>query len=201
MPNLYIIAGCNGAGKTTASMTILPEILDCEEFVNADEIARGLSPFHPEKVAFEAGRIMLNRMNHLLEKGEDFAFETTLSAKIFVNFIQRAHEKDYHVTLVFFWLNNIKLAQQRVKERVKRGGHNIEKEVIERSYYAGLKNLKELYTPICDDWMIFDNSKNTALIAQGNFNCNTPFHACNKKNLVIRCFTDETYINFHLTNN
>lgn len=176
MPNLYIIAGCNGAGKTTASMTILPEILDCQEFVNADEIAKGLSPFHPEKVAFEAGRIMLNRINHLLEKEEDFAFETTLSAKSYVDFIHRAHEKGYHVTLLFFWLKSIQLAQQRVIERVKRGGHNIEKEVIERRYNAGLKNLKKLYIRICDDWMVFDNSQNTALIAQGNFNNSIQIH-------------------------
>ena len=76
--NLYIIAGCNGAGKTTASLTILPEILNCKEFVNADEIAKGLSPFQPEKVSFEAGRIMLNRINELLETNQNFAFETTL---------------------------------------------------------------------------------------------------------------------------
>ena len=93
MPNLYIIAGCNGAGKTTASMTILPDILNCQEFVNADEIARGLSPFQPEKVAIEAGRIMLNRMNHLLEHGEDFAIETTLAIRSYVDFIRRAREK------------------------------------------------------------------------------------------------------------
>lgn len=77
----YIIAGCNGAGKTTASFTILPEILDCKEFVNANEIAKGLSPFQPEKVSFEAGRIMLNRINTLLSENENFAFETTLSTK------------------------------------------------------------------------------------------------------------------------
>ncbi len=170
MPNLYIIAGCNGAGKTTASMTILPEILDCQEFVNADEIARGLSPFHPEKVAFEAGRIMLNRMNYLLEKGEDFAFETTLSARSFVSFIKKAKEQGYKITLVFVWLESVELAKQRVAERVKRGGHNIEADVIERRYKAGLKNLNELYIPICDDWMVFDNSKILKVIAQGNFN-------------------------------
>lgn len=170
MPNLYIIAGCNGAGKTTASMTILPEILDCQEFVNADEIARGLSPFQPEKVAFEAGRIMLNRMNHLLEKGEDFAFETTLSARSYVNFIKRAREKGYKVTLVFVWLESVELAKQRVAERVKKGGHSIENDVIERRYKAGLKNLNELYIPICDDWIVFDNSKILQVIAQGNFN-------------------------------
>ena len=79
--NLYVIAGCNGAGKTTASFTILPEILDCKEFVNADEIARGISPFQPESVSFEAGRIMLKRIDDLLKENIIFAFETTLATK------------------------------------------------------------------------------------------------------------------------
>jgi len=101
---LYVIAGCNGAGKTTASFTILPEILDCKEFINADEIARGISPFQPEKVSFEAGRIMLNRINELLSKSENFAFETTLSTKSFKTKIIEAKEKGFQVTLLFFWL-------------------------------------------------------------------------------------------------
>ena len=86
---LYVIAGCNGAGKTTASFTILPEILDCKEFINADEIARGISPFQPEKVSFEAGRIMLNRINELLDRSESFAFETTLSGRAYLRHIAR----------------------------------------------------------------------------------------------------------------
>ena len=158
MPNLYIIAGCNGAGKTTASMTVLPEILNCYEFVNADEIARGLSPFQPEKVAIEAGRIMLNRIKHLVETGEDFAFETTLATKSYVSFIQKAKEQGYKVTLVFVYLNSIELAKQRVKDRVSKGGHHIEAEVIERRYHAGLKNFLHLYMPVCDLWMLIDNS-------------------------------------------
>jgi predicted ABC-type ATPase len=89
MPNLYIIAGCNGAGKTTASYTILPEILNCLEFVKADEIAKGLSPFQPETVSFEAGRIMLERINNLLDEGNDFAFETTLATRSYVSFVKR----------------------------------------------------------------------------------------------------------------
>ena len=150
-------------------MTILPEILDCREFVNADEIARGLSPFQPEKVAFEAGRIMLNRMNHLLEEGEDFAFETTLSGRGYVNFIKKAQEYGYKTTLVFVWLKNVELAKQRVAERVKKGGHNIEVEVIERRYKAGLKKFSELYMPISDEWFVFDNSENYPIsIAEGS---------------------------------
>ncbi len=157
--NLYIIAGCNGAGKTTASFTILPEILDCKEFVNADEIAKGLSPFQPEKVSLEAGRIMLNRIDELLSEKENFAFETTLSTKSYKSKIIEAKEKGYRVTLLFFWLRNIELAKERVKTRVSEGGHNIEAEVIERRYIRGIKNLFDIYLPIVDGAFIFDNSE------------------------------------------
>jgi predicted ABC-type ATPase len=156
---LYIIAGCNGAGKTTASFTILPEILDCKEFVNADEIAKGLSPFQPEKVSFEAGRIMLNRINELLSEDETFAFETTLSTKSYKSKIIEAKEKGYRVTLLFFWLQSIELAKERVKMRVSEGGHNIEPEIIERRYTRGIKNLFDIYLPIVDGALIFDNSE------------------------------------------
>jgi len=156
--NLYIIAGCNGAGKTTASFTILPEALNCKEFVNADEIAKGLSPFQPEKVAFESGRIMLKRINELLESKQDFAFETTLSTKSYKQKVIEAQNKKYKVTLLFFWLETVELAIERVKTRVLEGGHNIDTETIKRRYYRGIKNLFEIYLPIVDEVMIFDNS-------------------------------------------
>ena len=156
--NLYIIAGCNGAGKTTASYTILPEIIECKEFVNADEIAKGLSPFQPETVAFEAGRIMINRINELLKENESFGFETTLSTRSYKNKILKAKEQGYTVTLLFFWLNNIDLAKERVKTRVKEGGHNIPEKVIERRFIKGILNLFNLYLPIVDNVLIFDNS-------------------------------------------
>lgn len=156
--NLYIIAGQNGAGKTTASFTILPEILDCKEFVNADEIAKGLSPFQPEKVSFEAGRIMLNRISELLTQNANFAFETTLATKSYKNRILEAKQKNYNVTLLFFWLKNPELAKERVKTRVFEGGHNIPEDIIERRYYRGIKNLFEIYLSIVDQVLIFDNS-------------------------------------------
>ena len=156
--NLYIIAGCNGAGKTTASFTILPEILNCREFINADEIARGLSPFQPEKASVEAGRIMLHRIDELLLQGVDFAFETTLSTRSYTGRIKDAQSKGYFVTLLFFWLDRISLAKERVEIRVSEGGHNIPADVIERRYHRGIKNLFELYMPICDKTMIWDNS-------------------------------------------
>ena len=156
--NLYIIAGCNGAGKTTASYTILPEIIECKEFVNADEIAKGLSPFQPEAVAFEAGRIMINRIEGLLNDNITFAFETTLSTRSYKNKILLARNKGYQVILLFFWLNNVQLAKERVKTRVKEGGHNIPEEVIERRYFKGIYNLFDIYLPIVNGVLIFDNS-------------------------------------------
>ena len=157
--NLYIIGGCNGAGKTTASFTILPEILDCKEFVNADEIAKGLSPFQPESVSFEAGRIMLGRIRVLLNEHKSFGFETTLSTKSYKSMLLRAKQAGYNITLLFFWLRNVDLAIERVKTRVQEGGHNIEHHIIKRRYYRGLKNLFELYLDIPDSIMIFDNSE------------------------------------------
>lgn len=159
MPDVFIIAGCNGAGKTTASYTVLPELLHIKEFVNADEIARGLSPFQPETVAIEAGKIMLRRLAHLLEQKHDFAFETTLSSRTFVGFIHRAREAGYTVNLIFYWLDSVELAQARVKARVLDGGHNIPMETIVRRYHAGIKNFLKLYADIVDYWLLMDNSK------------------------------------------
>jgi len=157
-PQLYIISGCNGAGKTTASYTILPEILECKEFVNADEIAHGLSPFQPEKVAIEAGRIMIKRIDELLREMTNFAIETTLASRTYKNTILTARKKGYNITLIYFWLNNVELAKERVKNRVKEGGHNIDSQVIDRRYYAGIKNLFDIYLPIVDIALIYDNS-------------------------------------------
>ena len=156
--NLYIIAGCNGVGKTTASYTILPDIIDCKEFINADEIARGLSPFQPEKVSFEAGKIMLNRINELLGQHESFAFETTLATKSYRNKIISAKKKGFNIILLFFWLNNYHLAIKRVKNRVEEGGHHIPKDVIKRRYFRGIKNLFEIYLNEVDMAFIYNNS-------------------------------------------
>ncbi len=167
LPKLYIIAGCNGAGKTTASFTILPEILGCKEFINADEIAKGLSPFQPESVAMQAGRIMLARMDELLQKGETFAFETTLATKSYKQKIEWAQANGYEVTLLFFWLDSPNIAKERVAQRVAEGGHSIPLETIERRYYNGIANLFTIYIDIVDICYIFDNSEGRKeLIAQ-----------------------------------
>jgi|SRR5450631_3749459 len=158
MANLYIIAGCNGAGKTTASYTILPEMLNCQEFVNADSIATGLSPFNPGSVAFEAGRIMLGRIYQLIGEKVDFGFETTLSAKSYISLINVAREAGYEITLLYFWLSSPEFAMSRVAERVRKGGHNIPTDIIERRYYRGISNLLRLYIPACDNWIVIDNT-------------------------------------------
>jgi predicted ABC-type ATPase len=160
MANLYVIGGCNGAGKTTASFTVLPEMLNCKEFVNADEIAKGLSPFQPDKVAFESGRIMLQRIDELLNQQADFGFESTLATKSYRKTIEEAQQSGYFVTLIYFWLNSVELAIERVNRRVAAGGHNIPEEIIRRRYTSGIKNLINLFIPVADYWMIIDNSKN-----------------------------------------
>lgn len=155
---LFIIAGPNGAGKTTASFTILPELLDCQEFVNADEIARGLSPLDPDGAAFAAGRIMLERIDDLMNAGEDFAFETTLSSRSLLSMIIEAKKSGYLITLMFFHLHSPKLALNRVRTRVKEGGHNIPEEVIIRRYSRGLRNFFQLYKDEVPDWVFVENS-------------------------------------------
>lgn len=157
MANLYIIAGPNGAGKTTAAKTILPEILNVIEFVNADEIAKGLSPFNPEGVAFEAGRLMLLRIQQLRRENKDFSFETTLSTITYLNLIKEVRDSGYRVTLIFLWLNNVEIAKQRVKKRVAEGGHNILEDVIERRYTKGIMNLPRFLKNV-DEWYLYDNS-------------------------------------------
>ncbi|MVM31945.1 AAA family ATPase [Spirosoma sp. HMF4905] len=158
MPNLYIMAGPNGAGKTTTAYTLLPEILSVWEFVNADEIARGLSPFRPDSVAFEAGRIMLQRIDFLISKDVDFAFETTLSTRSYVQTIRRAKEAGYSVTLFFIYLSSPEMAVSRVAKRVSMGGHHIPTDVVYRRYERALKNLFTLYLPICDSFWVVNNS-------------------------------------------
>ena len=165
-PILYIIAGPNGAGKTTASFNVLPTLLNCREFVNADEIARGLSPFDVESVAIQAGKLMLERIEFLLKQGQTFAIETTLATTSYTNLVSRAQGLGYEVHLLFFWLSSPEVAYERVARRVKEGGHNIPGGVIERRYWRGLKNLFEKFMPIVDYWAIYDNNSTTNLMAE-----------------------------------
>jgi predicted ABC-type ATPase len=169
--NLYIISGCNGAGKTTASYEILPDMLNCKEFVNSDEIAKGLSPFNASDttVAVEASRIMYKRIRELIGIKQTFALETTLASRSIARLAEDAQEKGYDVTLLYFWLNTPDLAVERVKNRVAAGGHNVNETTIRRRYRAGILNLFDLYMPICNYWMITDNSLSPMeVIAKGS---------------------------------
>ena len=166
MPNLYIIAGPNGAGKTTASYTFLPEVLKCYEFINADEIARGLSPFRPKNADFEAGRIMLQRIDRHLEAKIDFAIETTLSTKYYLQLIKRAKKEGYQIVLLFLWLESSKTAKERVKKRVRMGGHDIPDEIIKRRYKRGLENFFRNFIHEADMWLLADNGEEYRVIAR-----------------------------------
>lgn len=166
---MYIVAGPNGAGKTTLSYTILPEIFDCEEFVNADEIARGISPLKPEKANFRAGRLMIERIKELISNGESFAFETTLSTMSYRGLIKYVTKLGYDTTLLFLALDSVDLAFQRVKTRVQEGGHNIPTDTIERRYNKGLSNLFKIYMPLVSRWILVDNSSEKfEFIAEGS---------------------------------
>jgi len=169
MPEIFIIAGCNGAGKTTAAYNLLPDIFKTVEFVNADEIARGLSPFNPMGVAFQAGRIMLERIEQLVQGNQSFSFETTLSGLTYLNFIKKAKAKGYGITFFFVFLNSSELAVERVAIRVSKGGHNIPVDVIKRRYVKGLKNFLK-YTAQANDWYVYDNSGSEYTIVAKNVN-------------------------------
>jgi len=157
-PNLYIIAGPNGAGKTTFAREFLPVYAACHEFVNADLIAEGLSPFQPERVAIQAGKIMLEQIHALGNRGVDFAFETTLSGRTYVKLIQDLKKRGYQIHLCFLWLHNIKLALDRIAVRVQKGGHHVPEAVVLRRFGKGLYNLFNIYRPLLDFWILVDNS-------------------------------------------
>ena len=168
MPKLYIISGCNGSGKTTASYTLLPEMWECKYFVNSDEFAKGLSPFDPDKASLSAGRFMVKRINYLLERKEDFCIETTLSSRTLMKTIETARGYGYTITILFFWIDNVELAIKRVAARVTSGGHNVPEPTIRRRYRSGLRHFFEDYMPVSDRWMLADNTTVPfKLIAQG----------------------------------
>jgi predicted ABC-type ATPase len=158
MPSVYIIGGPNGAGKTTLAQTLLPEYLRVADFVNADQIAGGLSAYDPESVAIEAGRAMLRRIHELADGGRDFAFETTLASRFFIGFLGQLRKRGYLVTLIYVWLESVNLAMRRVQYRVQLGGHDVPRNVVARRYERGLKLLRTEYVPLADAWYIFDNS-------------------------------------------
>lgn len=159
MPQMYVISGCNGAGKTTASYAILPEMLGCSQFVNSDEFAKSLSPFSPDAASIQAGKLMLLKMNYLFSRNEDFAIETTLATRSLKRIMENAREKGYSVTILYFWLNSPDLAVERVRARVAAGGHNIPEDTVRRRYVAGLHYFFNVYRQMADRWILADNTQ------------------------------------------
>ena len=158
MPHVILLAGPNGAGKSTVAPRLLKGALGVQEFVNADIIASGLSGFSPDSAAFQAGRFMLRRLSELSKNRKSFAFESTLSARSFAPWLKRLKSKGYRVHIVFLFLPDLRLAIERVKQRVRVGGHDVPIPIIRRRYYAGVKNFFDLYMPLADRWRIYDNS-------------------------------------------
>lgn len=166
-PHLYIIAGPNGAGKTTFAREFLPHYAECYEFINADLIAEGLSPFAATTAAFRAGRLMLEQIRLLGQRRLDFAFETTLSGKSYLPLLQKLKKEGYSLHLFYLWLPSVDLALARVADRVRLGGHNVPEAIVRRRFSKGLRNLFQLYRPLLNSWVILDNSTAAPRIIAG----------------------------------
>lgn len=169
MPRLFIISGCNGAGKTTASYTFLPKQLDCAEFINSDEFAKSLSPFDPDAASIMAGKYMLMKMEYLSKKRKDFGIESTLATRSLKATIRLAQENGYTVTIMYLWLRSPELAIERVNARINLGGHKVQEETVRRRYRSGLINFFTEYRDLCDNWIFADNSDmKMQIVAEGS---------------------------------
>jgi predicted ABC-type ATPase len=164
LPSVYIIAGPNGAGKTTFAREFLPNYADCRNFVNADLIAQGVSPFSPEAAAFRAGRLMLEEINLLMRRGVDFGFETTLSGRSHLNLIRRLKQRGYATHFFYLWVPSVDLALSRIRERVSRGGHDVPEAVVRRRFDRSVRNFLIQYRSLADSWILYDNSAATPKI-------------------------------------
>src|SRR5436309_12985937 len=156
-PTIYLIAGCNGAGKTTIAKELLPSI-GVIRFLNADEIARGLSPLKPEAVAFKAGRLLLSELRELIDRHETFALESTLSGRTYVNLFEEAKQRGYEIELHFVWIPDVREAIRRVRERVIEGGHDVPVDDIRRRFARGSQHLLDDYAPLANKWFLWDKS-------------------------------------------
>jgi len=173
-PHVIVIAGPNGAGKSTTAPMLLKGTLGVTEFVNADVIAQGLSAFQPERAAFHAGRVMLERLHYLAKERVDFAFETTLASRSFAPWIAKLKQSGYTFHLVFLWLPSTDFAVARVAERVRMGGHHVPEETIRRRYNKGIENFFRLYRPLSVTWRLYDNSEPSwpRIVADGRGDAN-----------------------------
>lgn len=181
MPDIYMIGGPNGAGKTTVVKSLIPELLHCNEYVNADAIAATLSPFNPASAAIQSGRVMLEKIHHLAKQKTDFSFETTMASRSFAPFLINCKKQNYKITLIFLWLQDPNIALDRVKKRVASGGHDIPADIILRRYKRSIDNFLNLYIPLADNWALYDNTykNDPIIIAKKEFN--KPFTVYNKE--------------------
>lgn len=157
-PTCYVIAGPNGAGKTTFALRYLPEMTGCRNFVNADLIADGLSPLNPAGVQMEAGKIFLREIEANVAAGTDFAFETTLSGRMYVRLLKELRSKGWKIVLFYLWIPGAEFSRLRVKQRVEAGGHDIPDEAIIRRYRRTIFNFMTVFAPLCDEVFCYDNS-------------------------------------------
>lgn len=163
-PNVYIIAGPNGAGKTTFAREFLPNYADCRNFINADLIAEGISPFAPEAASVRAGRLMLEEIALSMRRGEDFGFETTLSGRGHLNLVRQLKKRGYSVHFFYLWVPSVELALARIRERVSRGGHDVPEVVVRRRFERSMRNFFLHYRPLGDSWTLYDNRAKTPQI-------------------------------------
>jgi len=164
MPNLFIIAGPNGAGKTTYARDFLVDEMRCHEFVNADLIAAEISPSAPAQAELDAGRIMVRRLRQLLAGRKDFAFETTLSAYGYLPLLEEARAAGYRIRLDFLWIASLDVTRERIRQRVRKGGHDIPDDVQRRRFPRDIRMLTEHYRPLLDHWRLFDNTGNRPVL-------------------------------------
>lgn len=157
-PRMFVVSGCNGSGKTTASYMVLPGSLGCRRYVNSDEFAKSLSPFAPQAASIQASRYMVMEIEYLMARKEDFGVETTLATRSLQSIIRKAQGEGYHVTILYLWLESPELAVERVRKRVSAGGHYISPETVARRYHKGLQYFFAYYKNLSDKWILIDNT-------------------------------------------